>query len=126
MTDTRRNATAALVLGLLAAALLTQNADAQRDPLSANVMLPRCKEGLSSEPGYAPRVFQGMCTGIVATLLYVGRHLPPRISSCPPQAVTVKQVTYVVVAYIERRPERMHEDFRLLAIEAAHEAWPCR
>jgi hypothetical protein len=40
MTDTRRKATAALVLGLLAAALLAQNADAQRDTNTANFMVP--------------------------------------------------------------------------------------
>jgi hypothetical protein len=32
----------------------------------------------------------------------------------------------VAVAYIERRPQRMHEDFRMLAVEAFHEAWPCK
>jgi hypothetical protein len=32
----------------------------------------------------------------------------------------------VVVAYIERRPQRMHEDFGVLAVEALHEAWPCK
>jgi hypothetical protein len=32
----------------------------------------------------------------------------------------------VVLAYIQRRPQRMHEDFQDLAIEAFHEAWPCK
>jgi hypothetical protein len=31
----------------------------------------------------------------------------------------------VVVAYIEARPARVHEDFRNLALEALREAWPC-
>jgi hypothetical protein len=51
--------------------------------------------------------------------------LPPDTSSCRPQGVTIGQMVGVVVGYIERRPERMHEDFRGLAIEAWHEAWPC-
>jgi Rap1a immunity proteins len=58
---------------------------------------------------------------------WAGLHefLPPDASSCRPQGVTTGQMVRVVVAYIERRPERMHEDFRRLAIEAWHEAWPC-
>jgi hypothetical protein len=32
----------------------------------------------------------------------------------------------VVVAYIEKRPERMHEPLADLAIEALQQAWPCR
>jgi len=42
MTDTRRDATAALVLGLLVA-LLARNADAQPEAnLTANYMVPMC------------------------------------------------------------------------------------
>jgi len=48
------------------------------------------------------------------------------MSVCPPQNVTTGHTVRVVIAYIERRPERMHEDFRGLALEAIHEAWPCR
>jgi Rap1a immunity proteins len=29
-------------------------------------------------------------------------------------------------SYIEARPERMHEPFRKLALEALGEAWPCK
>ena len=28
--------------------------------------------------------------------------------------------------YGEARPERMHEDFRALAVEAMQKAWPCK
>jgi hypothetical protein len=27
---------------------------------------------------------------------------------------------------VEARPERMHEDFRALAVEAMQKAWPCK
>ena len=30
----------------------------------------------------------------------------------------------IVVAYIERYPQRMHENFKRLALEAMREAWP--
>jgi len=31
-----------------------------------------------------------------------------------------------IVSYIEARPDRKKEDFRLLANEAMAKAWPCR
>ena len=36
------------------------------------------------------------------------------------------QVIRVIVAYIDKRPERMHEDFALLTLEALKNAWPCK
>jgi hypothetical protein len=32
----------------------------------------------------------------------------------------------VAVTYVEARPERMSEDFRVLAVEAMQKAWPCK
>jgi hypothetical protein len=40
--------------------------------------------------------------------------------------VTLGQEVRVVVAYIEARPELMHEPFRMLALEVLRSAWPCR
>jgi hypothetical protein len=65
------------------------------------------------------------CAGKVDGLFYVGRMLPPEYGSCAPEGVNNKQMVRVVVAYIERRPQRMHENFNRLALEALHEAWPC-
>jgi hypothetical protein len=121
----RRDATAALVLGLLAAALLSQNADAQLKPdeMSANYMVPRCQRWIAENNN--PTFTQGVCVGVIAGLSYVGTSLPPGHSWCSSQQVTFAQMVRVALAYIERRPERTHEDFRRLAIEAWHEAWPC-
>jgi hypothetical protein len=43
-----------------------------------------------------------------------------------PSGVTTVQQVRVVVSYVEARPERMHESFRLLAFEALQAAWPYR
>ena len=40
--------------------------------------------------------------------------------------VTLGQMVRVIVAYIDARPARVHEDFRLLALEALVDAWPCK
>ena len=37
-----------------------------------------------------------------------------------------EQTVRVVVQYIDSRPERMHEDFKKLALEAMKAAWPCK
>src|SRR5262245_40957951 len=128
MTDKRRNATAALALGLLAAAL-PQNADAQQH-MTANDLVPPCKDVIVSAETQAMKFNtawqQGICVGIIAGLSAVGKDLPPGASWCGRQNVTIEQMVRVVVAYIERRPQRMHEDFRQLAVEAFHEAWPCK
>jgi hypothetical protein len=44
---------------------------------------------------------------------------------CRPREVTLGQIVRVVVQYIDSRPARMHEDFRVLAFEAMKAAWPC-
>jgi Rap1a immunity proteins len=40
--------------------------------------------------------------------------------------VTTVQSVAVVVKYIEARPQRMHEPFGKLALEALTAAWPCK
>jgi Rap1a immunity proteins len=36
------------------------------------------------------------------------------------------QAVKAVVAYIDQHPERLHERFEVLALEAMQQAWPCR
>jgi hypothetical protein len=43
-----------------------------------------------------------------------------------PDSVTQGQIVGVVVLYMEARPQRLHEPFRSLALEALFDAWPCR
>jgi hypothetical protein len=45
---------------------------------------------------------------------------------CAPDGVTLAQQVRVVVQYIDERPARMNENFKLLAVEAFQAAWPGR
>ena len=45
---------------------------------------------------------------------------------CMPSGVTYEQGVRIVIAYIEARPQRMHESFGLLALEALTAASPCK
>jgi hypothetical protein len=67
------------------------------------------------------------CSGALHALAGVGQYLsPPEWQSCAPPTSDARQQARVVVNYIEARPQRMHEDFRVLALEAFHNAWPCK
>jgi hypothetical protein len=127
MTATRRDASAVLVLGFLAAALSTQNADAQSGQRSADKMVPACQQLLvqPKQNTLASAFDLGICTGLLEGLIYMSEYLPPDRRPCYAKNVTPVQIVRVILAYIEGRPQRMHEDFRELAIEALHDAWPC-
>jgi hypothetical protein len=101
---------------------LTVGAATAQDPFSANWMFPGCKEDISG--GTREAYKQGLCSGIVGAMIFV---LPAVRGGCAkiPPGVTIQQGVRVVVAYIEARPNRMHEDFKVLALEALRAAWPC-
>jgi Rap1a immunity proteins len=118
-----------VLLGFLAAALLAQTADAQPN-MTANALVPACKEVIAVGEGRQKEntdtaLERGVCIGIVAALAAAARAFPPGFSTCVPQGATYGQMIRVVVAYIERYPQRMHEDLRQLTTLALHEAWPC-
>ena len=46
--------------------------------------------------------------------------------TCPSDGVRTGQMVAVVVRWIEQRPQRWHENFKVLALLALHEAWPCK
>ena len=114
-----------ILLGVLAAALLVTNTDAQSGTTngSANAMVPKCQTFVAALSGVKPLSGMGVaveaayCGGAVYGLMF---------ATCHPPDVTTAQAIHVILAYIQRRPQRMHEDFRTLTIEAMHEAWPCR
>jgi hypothetical protein len=107
----------AVLLGLLAAALLSDNADAQPNE-SANFVVPMCEKYLEvRSPPEGKDALEttwgmGFSYGVFMGLTYVANGLPPHLSSCLPKGVTIAQSARVALAYIERYPQRMQEDFR--------------
>ncbi len=101
--------------------------NAQAPMRSANYLLPYCKYFLTdrTEGGYNVGFGVGLCAGMIAGIVRVSNNLPDQMSSCLPAGVTHGQEVRVVVAYVEARPERMHEDMYALVVEALHHAWPC-
>jgi hypothetical protein len=108
-------------------------AGAETDTNSANYNLPACRDyGLAmggdrqlmddflQNPGRLMKanVCAGQILGISQVLEVMGQ-------ICAPALVTMGQSVALVVNYIERIPERWHENFTILAIEALIRAWPC-
>jgi Rap1a immunity proteins len=60
----------------------------------------------------------GECLGAVYALLTVSHTLAEPLKFCPPVEFDAEQGVRVVVAYIEKRLERVGEDFTTLALEA--------
>ena len=93
---------------------------------SADRIMPACRDvaalitftNTESKEDLARMSF---CVGIITGLSYMGQ--PYGI--CLPVGATSQKAADVVVQYIDGRPERMNENFMLLAVEALQAAWPC-
>ena len=115
---------AAVVLLAQQGSAVAQSRDAvaqSRDIVSANYVMPGCRElvgGSQRELG-----LQGLCHGIVGIMFNFWRS---QLGICFPDGTNVEQAVRVVIRFIDQRPERMHEEFFQLAIEALQQAWPCR
>ena len=68
----------------------------------------------------------GECLGAVYALLTVSHTLPEPLKFCPRVEFEAEEGVRVVVAYIEKKPERGREDFTTVALEALRSKWPCR
>jgi hypothetical protein len=91
---------------------------------SGNEMLAPCKHFVGSDAN--PGTFTGgLCAGAVAGIAFVANSLPSGARSCFPQGLSNLQMVRVLVSFMEANPGRLHDDFRLLTIEAFRQTWPC-
>ena len=114
------------LLCLIDAALIG-SATAQSNVQGVNLAFLGCKGFVEDQAKNAELVSAAnFCSGVVHGLAYVGKILPPEQQSCAPPTSDARQLARVVINYIEAHPQRMHEDFRMLTLEAFHQAWPCK
>jgi hypothetical protein len=85
---------------------------------SAEYIMPGCRQFLVSNTQF--HFLEGNCNGIVETLEFMSPDL------CVPPGSTLGDAVRIVVQYIDARPIRQQENFRLLALEALASAWSCR
>jgi hypothetical protein len=112
-----------LVLALVALILAGPTAPRADQEKSANFVLPGCQAFLDAHTtDYALAGFcAGMVTGVSVMALLDGH-------ACIPSSSTNAQLVRIVIRYVEAHPERMHEPFAVLALQALRAAWPgpCR
>jgi hypothetical protein len=128
--------TKSILFGATALALTVTAAEAaEKDILSANFLLPACRDFMDQKNDSSGGFLRGFCAGAVAEILAFGGMLhsvsdvfviPRALCLDAPAGVTGDQALKIVVAYIDARPTRMHERFDRLAIEALRTAWPCK
>jgi Ssp1 endopeptidase immunity protein Rap1a len=98
---------------------------------SANYIMGGCRsklrhyEGVVNPGDHRWIMIGGECTGMVEALVWAARAFEEPHKFCPPDDVVAEQVVRVVVAYVDAVPQRAHEHFLVLALEALRKAWPC-
>ena len=120
-----------IVRAVVWTALIVSASEAASQPTedtSANSVFLGCKAFVDGRVTNAQlNADANFCSGVVHALAGIGQYLSsPEWRSCAPATSSAQQLARVVVNYIEARPERMHEDFRRLTLEAFHYAWPCK
>jgi len=111
-----------MAISLLALALNASHALAQ-DSGSAQAMLPHCQAALKPET-QSPA--GGRCLGIIATLSFVSRVLPDNLKFCHPNTATPEQMVQTIGSFVEANPDAAGQDFRLIALAAMRNKWPCQ
>jgi hypothetical protein len=90
---------------------------------SVQAILPHCAAGASAD---TQDVTGGRCAGILATLSFVSRVLPDDLKFCHPNTATPEQMVQVVASFVDSNPDAGAQDFRLVALAAMRDKWPCQ
>jgi Rap1a immunity proteins len=96
---------------------------------NGSILLAGCENHLEQATPSTPIEVvyaSGICLGMVSVLSRMGTMLPRDVRSCPPETATVTQGIRVVVKYLKDHPERLHEPFEKLAVDALRGVWPCK
>jgi hypothetical protein len=105
--------------GALVATATAAGPAASSRMFSADFYLGGCKDFVAGKSNF----FAGRCVGAVEVLDALNADTK---LFCPPDNTDNLQRVRTIVTYIEARPDRKNEDFRLLANEAMAMAWPCK
>jgi hypothetical protein len=124
----------ALFLFLFPIALGAQTSGADARPAdTAGDMLSNCRpiERATTRGqmiSFAPTYEAGLCWGAFAAVQRAtafASDRKPLLSVCAPENSTRAQFVAVFVHFVDRRPERRHEDWFIVAWDALRAAFPC-
>ncbi len=109
--------------GLLVALALNVSAARAQEAVSAQAMLPYCMAALKPDTQSS---MGGRCLGIIATLSFVSRVLPDNLKFCYPNTATPEQILQAIGSFMDATPDSVGQDFRLIALAAMRNKWPCQ
>ena len=112
-----------LLPGTLLALTLGLSCAAAQDTRSTAGMLSHCMAGLAAD---SQDPLGGRCQGILATLSFVSRVLLDNLKFCHPNNATPQQMMQVITSFVEANPDAGVQDFRLVALAAMRDKWPCQ
>ncbi|HQS14407.1 Rap1a/Tai family immunity protein [Reyranella sp.] len=113
-------------ISLASALLVLQIMPTPAHANTGNEILPKCQlAARASVPAPDEIIGATYCLGIISTLVAVGPFLEPPFRFCFPKEGTNQQAIRVVVSNLEKNPATLHQDFRLLAVMALRDAFPC-
>jgi hypothetical protein len=120
-----RSSAIAVALAILAlAAPAHADLEATGNMYYENCIAAAIIEGRASEKDYdkAP-----MCFGAITAVISLEPFLRPEYAMCPPprNKISYGQIVLVVATYLKNHPERLDENFHVLAALALNKAWPC-
>ena len=120
---------------LLLLLVFASEARAQKQGLSGRDLFAACAFQDSLMAGEAPKsqvsisdaLMQGMCLGMISGVRFFAETATrdTALAACIPESVSTRQINSVVVRYMRAHPERLHENFFVLAVTASAETWPC-
>jgi hypothetical protein len=112
-----------VVVGFALLTLAASQATAQDFP-TGNEHYASCKS-FADKTRVGDPFMRGVCAGTINGLKNSGPLYPEPSRFCPPKASTVTQAVKVVVSYMDKHPEELHQSFLMLSLQAMREAWPC-
>jgi hypothetical protein len=101
---------------------------ARADVTSANAHLRGCQILATPNPSIesVTEVQEtALCMGKLIALDKLNPLLQKRYRFCAAPTVNYLQGAMVIIKFLEEHPERLHEEFTLLALEALRSAFPC-
>jgi hypothetical protein len=117
----------ALALASASTALSLTGVASADDEKSASAIMPGCRLESLQNKNILDGWLAGLCNGMVYALSIAVQTEPQGTRAfCIPPDVTTAQAVRVVASYIDAHPERMREDFALLAFKALVVTWPCK
>jgi Rap1a immunity proteins len=97
---------------------------------SAKFTLPSCKlTPVQAFINPTAAYLHGRCVGTLESILLVTEvpaQQDPSLCAKIPVGTTLGQIREVVAKYAEEHPDQTNNDFRRFALNAVHEAWPCK